>query len=133
RLLGVGRPRLAERAEAGAALLAEALLAAIVGVAFADPDAALARGAEQQHVAGADRHFLRQPPALGVAAVRLQVLVDAVDALDHDAPLVGEDAQHAPRPALLGVVAGDHFHHVVFANVHGSDPRDQRSEIRDQT
>ena len=77
-------------------------------------------GQIQQHVGGGDRHLLREPAALRVAAVRLQVLVDAVDAFDDDLVLVGQDAQHLAARALVGVVAGDHFHHVVFANVHDS-------------
>src|SRR5579885_135208 len=119
-LPGVARPRLAQLAEAGAALLAVALLGAVVAVALADADAALARRAEEQHVGDADRHLLGEPAALGVAAVGLEVLVHPVDALDQHAVLVGENAEHAAGAALLGVVAGDHFHHVVFADVHRS-------------
>ena len=37
---------------------------------------------------------------------------------------VGQHAQHLAGPAVLGVVAGDHFHHVVFANVHRHPPSD---------
>src|SRR5262249_52276243 len=80
-LLGVGFPRLAEVAQATAALLAVALLAAVGGVALAHADAVAAGVAEQQGVGRRDRHLLGEPAALRVAAVGLDVLVHAVDAL----------------------------------------------------
>ena len=62
------------------------------------------------------RHFLPQAAALRVALAAADVLVDAVDALDHDLPGLAVDAEHlGPRAA---VVAGDHFHGVVYSNVH---------------
>src|SRR5262245_36981204 len=117
-LLGVSLAGFAQHAQAGAARLAETFLVAIVAIALADADAVPAGRTVQQHVGDADRHLLGEPAALGVAAARLQVLVDPVDALDHDLVLARQNAQHSAGAALLGVVAGDHFHQVVFANVH---------------
>ena len=76
----------------------------------------LVDGSISEHVGDVDRHLLGEPAALRVAPVRLHVLVDPVDAFDDDLALVGQDAQDARRRA--GVVAGDHLHHVVFANQH---------------
>src|SRR5687767_12547794 len=108
----------AEEAQAAVALLAEALLAALRAHALADAHAFAARRAEQQYVGGVDRHLLRQPAALLIAAARTHVPVDAVDPFDHHLADIRQHAQHAARRGR--VVAGDDLHGVVFANVHGS-------------
>src|SRR6516225_7827622 len=89
-LLGVGRARLAQRAQATAALLAKALLVAVVAVTAAHAHAALAGGAVNHHVGDADRHLLRETAALLVVAVGLQVLVHPVDTLDDDLARLGD-------------------------------------------
>src|SRR5437660_7028526 len=99
-LLGVFRPRLAQHPQDRAALLAEAHLGAVGLVAPAVADAAAATRAIELHVGGVDRHLLGEPAALRVAAVGLDVLVDAVDAFDHDLALFRQDAQHLPRPPV---------------------------------
>src|SRR5262245_27939454 len=83
-LPGVLRPRLAQPAQAVLALLAVALLAAVARVALADADAAATGRAVEQHVRRIDRHFLREPAALRVAAIGPHVLVDAIHALDDE-------------------------------------------------
>src|SRR5262249_49842556 len=90
---GMGGARLGQHAQAVAALLAEALLGAVGRVAPADPHAAAAVGAVEQDVGGADGQLHGQLPALGVAAAGLDVLLGAVDALDHDLAFPGQDAQ----------------------------------------
>src|SRR5262249_8187649 len=101
------------------AVAANAKLGAVVVVVHADPDTAAARLAEQQHVGDVDGRFLGQPPAARVLLARLEVLVHQVDAFDQDLALLGENAEDAAGPAILGVLADDHFHQVFFANVHG--------------
>src|SRR5437899_46909 len=50
------------------------------------------------------------------------MLVDAIHALDHHLVLVGKNPEHpagGPPLGSTGIVAGDDFDNVVFANVHG--------------
>src|SRR5262249_19797427 len=93
-LLGVSRTRFAQGAEATAALFAVAFLVTIGGIAAAHANAALARRAVDHHVRDGDGHLLGEPAALLIAAVRLEMLVHAVDALDDDLVLPGNHAQH---------------------------------------
>ncbi len=82
--------------------LAVALLLAAVGEAVADAHAPVAGRAVQQDVGDGDRHLLGEPAALGVLLAGLQVLVDAVDPLDDDLVLLGQDPQDlARRPMPL--------------------------------
>src|SRR5205814_7309606 len=81
-LLGIRVAGLAEHAQASAALLAIAFLGAVGCVALADANAALATRAIQEHVRHGDRHLLRQPAALSIAAIGLEVPIDAIDAFD---------------------------------------------------
>src|SRR5262249_52154737 len=111
-------------------------LAAVGSVALADANAALAGGAVQGDVRHGDRHFLRQSAALLVAPAGPHVAIDAIDALDNNLILVGQHAQHAGGNASLrcaGVIAGDHFHYVVFANVHDKPSLLRRKRRLNQT
>ena len=86
-----------------------------------ESDAATAMGAIKLNVGEVDRHLARQPTALGIAAVGLEVLVHLVDALDDD--LAG-DPVHAQHPAALAaVVAANHFDGIVHADVHSFSSR----------
>src|SRR5262249_40063388 len=61
------------------------------------------------------------PAALGVLLAGPHMLVHAVDPLHDDLVPRGEDAEHLGDPTVGGralVVAGDHFHLVIFANEH---------------
>src|SRR6266542_44873 len=103
------------------AVLANHELAAVrLVVDEADADAAVARLAIEHDVGDGERRLLRQPAALRVEAARLEVLVDQVHPFDDDLVLLVEDADDAPRTTRVGVLAGDHHHQVVFANVHGA-------------
>src|SRR5262245_58499354 len=95
--LRVGLARLAQHAEPVAALLAEALLAALSVVALADPHAAAAGRAVKLDVRGVDWHFLRKPATLRVLTAWLQVLVHPVDALDDDLAFARQHAKYAAR------------------------------------
>src|SRR5262249_1752234 len=120
-LLCVSGPRLAQNAKAGAALPTEPLLVSVTPITAADPHSLSTGRTVEQHIRNGDRHLLGQPSSLGVSAVGLQVLVNAVDAFHDNLVLIGQHAQHAPGDPFLGragVVSGDHFDHVVFANVH---------------
>ncbi len=103
-------------AVADAAFFAVTFLRAIVQVADAHPRRGGASLADQLHVAGRQRHFLREPAALRVFLAPLDVLVHAVDALDDHFAGAAVDPQHlAAGPAVF---AGDHSHHVVGFNAH---------------
>src|SRR5690606_41496206 len=69
---------------------------------------------EQRHVRDVDRHVLVDDAALQpLHRVRPDVLLDAVDALNHDVFLV-DATQHGATLAL--VTASDHHHIVALAN-----------------
>src|SRR5262249_53785658 len=119
-LLAVRRAGLAQRPQGVATLLAVQLLVPIVAVALAGAHAAAAGRAVEHDVGDVDGHLLGQPAALRVLPAGPQVLVHPVDALDDDLALFGQHAEDAGDLAVLrraGVVAGDDFHQVVFADV----------------
>src|SRR5579884_1030576 len=118
RFFGVLRVGLTDGAKSSAALLAEALFMAVRSVSPTDAAAAAAIRTEQKHIGSGDGHFLGEPASLRIAAVGLDVLVNTVDAFHHDFVFLRQNAQHLMCAALLRVIAGDHFHHVIFANVH---------------
>ena len=121
RFLAMGRLARADVSQADAARLAVALFLAVVGEPAAETNAAVALRAIELHVRDVDRHFLGQPASLRVFLAGPQVLVHPVDPFDDDLVAVGKDAQDLGDLALGRgplVVAGDHFHLVVFSNLH---------------
>src|SRR5262249_10309478 len=89
--------RLASRA----ALDADPALLLTFVVLMAGPARGRALAAPERDVRSLHRAFLLQDAAARVALRGLGVALDHVDALDHHAALVGEQAQHAPALALL--------------------------------
>src|SRR5580698_436393 len=76
----------------------------------------LAIRVKQRHVRYVNRRLLLENSARAVALrVGLQVFLDHADALNKNAVLVGDDAQHASLLAL--VLAGDHDYLVVALNL----------------
>src|SRR5262249_37526512 len=113
-----GLARWSDASHRGAAALGIAFLAAVGQIAHADARRLVGVGTDEQHVGDVDGHFLGQTTALLITAAGLHVLVDAVDFFYEALTGARENGQHAA--ALAPVVAGNHFHRIVFLDVHGS-------------
>src|SRR5262249_8393339 len=94
------------------------LLTFVVLVTRAARGRALA--APERDVGHLERAFLLEDPAARVALGGLGVAIDRVHALDHHAPVVREQAQHATALALL--LARDDDHLITLAYVHVREP-----------
>src|SRR4051794_4355446 len=72
----------AQEPQRGRALLAKALFAAFRRIAMTHAHAPLARSAVEHHIGYIDRHLTGKPSPLGILPIRLQMLVNLVDAFD---------------------------------------------------
>src|SRR5690606_1176048 len=91
------------------ALAANPDLAAVLEHAVPDARGRAALGADQLHVRSVQRGFLLEDAALDATLrVRPRMALDEIDALDDEAVLVGDHAQHAAL--LAAILARDHLH-----------------------
>src|SRR2546429_497337 len=79
------------------------------------PPGRIALSAPEPHVGGVNRSFFLDDAALRVLLARLDVALDHVDPLDHDAVLLGQKPHDLAALALFA--AGHHHHLVALANV----------------
>src|SRR5687768_15599065 len=109
-------PRGGDLAHPGAAFLAISFLVAVGAEAGAAARRLPAGRADQQHVGNLDRHLFAQAAPLRVALAALHVLVDAVDAFDHE--LAGRTVHLEDLGPRAPIVADLYFHGVVDSYVH---------------